>query len=73
MSQDKTAADIPGPMPLALSLLGPFRATIGEAALPESRAKKIEALLIYLVLGSNQAHRRENLVGHDGDCTCRLR
>lgn len=63
MSQENMAADKPKPMRLSLSLFGPFRATIGEAPLPESRTKKIEALLIYLVLSDGQAYRRENLVG----------
>ncbi|MFN2221413.1 MAG: BTAD domain-containing putative transcriptional regulator [Candidatus Promineifilaceae bacterium] len=56
-------ADTPSPMRLSLRLLGPFQASIGQAPLPESRAKKIEALLIYLALSEGEAHRRENLVG----------
>lgn len=50
-------------MALTISLLGPFQATVDNSALSESRAKKIEALLIYLVLESRVAHRREMLVG----------
>ncbi len=57
------AADKPTPTRLSLAVLGPFRATVGEAPLPESRSKKIEALLVYLALNPSRAHRRENLVG----------
>lgn len=50
-------------MQLSLQLLGPFRTAVAGQSIPESRTKKIEALLIYLVMESNQAHRREKLVG----------
>ncbi len=48
---------------LSLSLLGPFEALIDGQLLPDSRSKKIEALLIYLAVEHDRAHRRENLVG----------
>ena len=57
------AAETPIPMRLSLLLLGPYLATIGQEPIAESRTKKIEALLAYLALDANQAHRRENLVG----------
>ncbi|MEZ4643176.1 MAG: tetratricopeptide repeat protein [Chloroflexota bacterium] len=50
-------------MHLSLSLLGKFQAVLDGEPLPESRSKKIEALLIYLVMERQQAHRRESLVG----------
>jgi len=50
-------------MDLSLLLLGPFQATSGEVAIPESRAKRIEALLAYLAVEAAYPHRREKLVG----------
>ncbi|MBV7338214.1 hypothetical protein KFU94_60315 [Chloroflexi bacterium TSY] len=50
-------------MHLLISLLGPFSATVGEEQIPISRTKKIEALLAYLVVERDHAHRRENLMG----------
>ncbi len=50
-------------MGLRLLLLGPFKATIDGQDVSESRAKRIEALLVYLAVESNYAHRREKLVG----------
>lgn len=50
-------------MRLVLNLLGPFQASIDESTIAESRAKKIEALLVYLAVEASHAHRRENLVG----------
>ena len=50
-------------MDLTLLLLGPFQATSGEVAIPESRAKRIEALLAYLAMEAAYPHRRERLVG----------
>jgi len=50
-------------MALSLLLLGPFQATSGEVAIPESRAKRIEALLAYLAMEAAYPHRRERLVG----------
>ncbi|MEM7333146.1 MAG: tetratricopeptide repeat protein [Chloroflexota bacterium] len=50
-------------MQLTLSFLGPFQAIIDDNPMPESRAKKIEALLIYLAMEAQIAHRRETLVG----------
>lgn len=63
MSQEKMAADTPSQLRLSLYLLGPYRATIGGEPVPESRAKKIEALLALLALDGGQPLRRENLVG----------
>jgi DNA-binding SARP family transcriptional activator len=57
------AAETPTPMRLSLLLLGPYQATVGREPIAESRTKKIEALLAYLALDTNLAHRRENLVG----------
>jgi DNA-binding SARP family transcriptional activator/predicted ATPase len=48
---------------LSLLLLGPYRATVGDEPLAESRTKKIEALLAYLAVNGEQAYRRETLVG----------
>ena len=50
-------------MQLTLSFLGSFQAKIDGNPIPESRSKKIEALLIYLAMESKVAHRRETLVG----------
>ncbi|MEZ4709189.1 MAG: BTAD domain-containing putative transcriptional regulator [Caldilineaceae bacterium] len=50
-------------MQLSLSLLGRFSAAIDGQEIPESRTKKIEALLAYLVVEFDRRHRRENLVG----------
>lgn len=50
-------------MQLTLALLGTFQATVEGKPIPESRAKKIEALLIYLAMEADYAHRRESLVG----------
>lgn len=50
-------------MHLVLHLLGPFQATVDHEAIPESRSKKIEALLAILATEADYAHRRENLVG----------
>ena len=51
------------PLQLSLNFLGPFQASLGGQSIPESRAKKIEALLIFLALEADRAHRRESLVG----------
>jgi hypothetical protein len=50
-------------MRLSLFLIGPFQAIVDQDAIAASRAKKIEALLAYLAVESDHAHRRENLVG----------
>jgi len=50
-------------MHLALHFLGPFRATLGGEAVLETRAKKIEALLVFLAVEAEHVHRRERLVG----------
>lgn len=50
-------------MHLSLSFLGPFQAKVDDNPIPESRSKKIEALLVYLAMESQIAHRRETLVG----------
>lgn len=50
-------------MQLVLSLFGSFSAALNEEAIPPSRTKKIEALLVYLIVESAHAHRRENLMG----------
>ena len=48
---------------LSLKFLGPFQAALAGQPIPESRTKKIEALLIYLAMEANRVHRRESLVG----------
>lgn len=48
---------------LSINLLGPFHATINSRPIPESRSKRIEALLAYLAVEHTTAHRRETLVG----------
>ncbi len=50
-------------MQLSISLLGPFHVTVNGEPLPESRTRKIEALLVYLAMKPDVAHRREVLVG----------
>lgn len=50
-------------MHLALSFLGGFRAALNHEPIPESRAKRIEALLIYLAVEASRPHRRELLIG----------
>ncbi len=50
-------------MHLSINLLGPFQATINTKPIPESRSKRIEALLAYLAVEQATAHRRETLVG----------
>ncbi len=48
---------------LNINLLGPFHATIDTQPIPESRSKRIEALLAYLAVEHATTHRRETLVG----------
>lgn len=50
-------------MHLAVQLLGPFQATLDGVAISESRTRKIEALLAFLILEAQTAHRREQLIG----------
>ena len=50
-------------MQLTLNFFGGFQAAIDGEPVAESRAKRIEALLIYLVLEANHPHRRELLIG----------
>jgi WD40 repeat protein/DNA-binding SARP family transcriptional activator len=48
---------------LSLSLLGPFRATLDGQPLTGFRSDKGRALLAYLAVESDHAHRRESLSG----------
>jgi DNA-binding SARP family transcriptional activator len=50
-------------MHLALHVLGGFHATIDQTPIPKSRAKRIEALLIFLAVEARRSHRREVLTG----------
>jgi DNA-binding SARP family transcriptional activator/predicted ATPase len=50
-------------MHLKLQFLGSFKAQLNGQTVIESRAKRIEALLAFLAIESDQAHRRERLVG----------
>ena len=50
-------------MQLTLKFFGGFLAAVDNQPIPESRAKRIEALLIYLALEANRPHRRELLIG----------
>ncbi|MEZ4593550.1 MAG: BTAD domain-containing putative transcriptional regulator [Chloroflexota bacterium] len=50
-------------MQLTLNFFGGFHAAVDDQPIPESRAKRIEALLIYLALEANRPHRRELLIG----------
>ena len=50
-------------MHLAVKLLGPFQTTLDGTAIPESRTRKIEALLAFIILEAQTAHRREQLIG----------
>lgn len=47
---------------LAISLLGPFAASLGDQPLYKFRTNKVQALLIYLVMEAAQVHRREALM-----------
>ena len=46
-----------------LSLLGPFKAQIGEQPLTRFRTQKLQALFIYLTVENVRIHRRETLLG----------
>ena len=50
-------------MHLALNFFSGFQAAVDQKPIPESRAKRIEALLIYLVMEASRPHRRETLIG----------
>lgn len=50
-------------MHLSITLFGQFTVAADEQPIPDSRTKKIEALLAYLVVESTHAHRREKLMG----------
>lgn len=50
-------------MHLALNFFGGFQAAINNEPMSESRAKRIEALLVFLVMEANRSHRREMLIG----------
>jgi DNA-binding SARP family transcriptional activator len=50
-------------MHLTLNFFGPFSAQINDGTPIESRATRIEALLAFLAIESDRAHRRESLVG----------
>ena len=50
-------------MRLSLYMLGPYLSVIGDQTIPETRTKRIEALLTYLVVESERGHRRESLMG----------
>lgn len=47
---------------MSLSLLGPFRAALGDQALTKLRSSKAQALLIYLCVETPVVHRREALM-----------
>ena len=48
---------------LSLHLLGSFRATLGDQPVSTFESDKVRALLAYLAVESDRAHRREKLVG----------
>ncbi|MCB8927691.1 MAG: tetratricopeptide repeat protein [Ardenticatenaceae bacterium] len=50
-------------MHLNLRFFGGFRAAIDDQPISASRAKRIEALLIFLAMEANRPHRREILIG----------
>ncbi|MBK7893610.1 MAG: tetratricopeptide repeat protein [Anaerolineaceae bacterium] len=50
-------------MHLTLNFFGGFHAAVDDQPISESRAKRIEALLIFLALEANRPHRREVLIG----------
>ncbi|MCB9006599.1 MAG: tetratricopeptide repeat protein [Ardenticatenaceae bacterium] len=50
-------------MHLTLNFFGGFQAAVDQEPIPESRAKRIEALLIFLAIEANRPHRRETLIG----------
>ena len=50
-------------MHLALNFLGGFQVTVDDEPIAESRAKRIEALLVFLAMEASRPHRREVLIG----------
>jgi len=50
-------------MQISLAVLGNFSVMVDDQPIAESRTKKIEALLAYLVVEVDYAHRREKLMG----------
>ncbi|MAT99675.1 MAG: hypothetical protein CL608_21245 [Anaerolineaceae bacterium] len=50
-------------MHLTLNFFGGFQAAIDDEPISESRAKRIEALLIFLAMEAARPHRREMLIG----------
>ncbi len=50
-------------MHLTLNFFGGFQAAIDGETISESRAKRIEALLIFLAMEASRPHRREMLIG----------
>lgn len=46
---------------LALSLLGPFQARVGERAIADFATDKVRALLAYLAVEADRPHRRDTL------------
>ena len=54
-------SQMPGAPRLSLSLLGPFRAVLGDGSQPAFRTDKLRALLAYLAIEADQPHRRESL------------
>ncbi|WP_420629547.1 AfsR/SARP family transcriptional regulator [Candidatus Leptofilum sp.] len=50
-------------MHLTLNFFGGFHAAVDEQPISESRAKRIEALLIFLAMEAHRPHRREVLIG----------
>ncbi len=50
-------------MQLSLNFLGGFQVAVDDEPIAESRAKRIEALLIFLAMEATRPHRRELLTG----------
>ncbi|WP_420645742.1 AfsR/SARP family transcriptional regulator [Candidatus Leptofilum sp.] len=50
-------------MHLTLNFFGGFHAAVDDQPISESRAKRIEALLIFLAMEAHRPHRRELLIG----------
>ncbi len=50
-------------MHLTLNFFGGFHAAVADKPISESRAKRIEALLIFLAMEAGRPHRREVLIG----------
>jgi predicted ATPase/DNA-binding SARP family transcriptional activator len=54
---------MPGTADLSLALLGPLKVTLGRKPVAGFESDKVRALLVYLVVESERAHRRESLAG----------